>query len=439
MLTEELTRASTSREIAEAIERAIEAGEFTPGAQLPSIRTLTKSAKVSPGTVALAYKTLADHGYIVVRQGSRARVSAKPPTTRVPRASVPSGVRDVTTMTPSLRLLPDVAAMIGPSLYRPQGYDSANATPEFAAAMRAQFARDGIEGELTVTNGALDAIERIADALLRRGDLVLVEDPGWVSSMALLRAKGFDVAGVAIDDEGMIPGALEAALTRRRAAAVLVTPRAQNPLGAAMTEGRAAELREVLDTHPDTLVIEDDHASLVAGAPSVTITRGRGRWAVVRSLSKSFGPDLRIAALASDRETADAVQGRQLLGAGWVSHFTQRLAARLLTDPESLDATTRAEAAYAARRTELVSALATRGIPAHGSSGLTVAIPVVEEADAVAALLTQGWAVQSGGLYRMSATPFVRVCISDFDDGDADAFADALATHLTPSRRIRPT
>jgi DNA-binding transcriptional MocR family regulator len=46
---------------------------------------------------------------------------------------------------------------------------------------------------------------------------------------------------------------------------VILTPRAQNPTGAALDERRARDLRKVLDDFPAVLLIEDDHAGPVAG------------------------------------------------------------------------------------------------------------------------------------------------------------------------------
>ena len=75
-------------------------------------------------------------------------------------------------------------------------------------------------------------------------------------------------------------------------------------------------------------MIEDDYVAAVAGAAYTSLHGGSEGWSVIRSVSKVFGPDLRIALLAGDPLTVSRVEGRQLLGAGWVSHLLQHLLER---------------------------------------------------------------------------------------------------------------
>ena len=250
-------------------------------------------------------------------------------------------------------------------------------------------ADDVATGHIAVTSGALDGIDRILDVHLRPGDRIAVEDPCWTGTRDLIRVRGLDAVGVTVDDRGMSPDRLAAAL-RQGVAAVLVTPRAHNPCGAAFDADRAAELRTVLAAHPVVLVIEDDHAGIVAGAAYHTLTGGRDRWAVVRSMAKSLGPDLRLAVLAGDRHTVARVEGRQRLGPGWVSTILQHLAAHLLTDPNVADLLDRAAATYTHRRDALVAALGAVGLDASGRSGLNVWVPVPEEGAVVAGMQRAG-------------------------------------------------
>jgi len=114
-----------------------------------------------------------------------------------------------------------------------------------------------------------------------------------------------------------------------------VTPRGQNPTGAAVDADRGLVLSELFGRYPGVLVVEDDYAAAAAGAPYVSLHGASPRWAVIRSLSKMLGPDLRIAPVAGDALTISRVEGRQLLGAGWVSHLLQQTAAQLWDDAQA--------------------------------------------------------------------------------------------------------
>jgi len=173
----------------------------------------------------------------------------------------------------------------------------------------------------------------------------------------------------------------------------------------------------------------------VAGVPALSVCHGRERWALVRSVSKSLGPDLRLAILTGDPTTVARVEGRQSVGTGWVSHLLQDLVTALWSDLATDRLLARAAETYAARRDAMVRALAAHGIEAHGRSGLNVWVPVLEEAATMAALADGGWAVRAGERYRLKSGPAVRITTAGLAPRDADHLAAALAGSLRPERR----
>ncbi|MGP3983072.1 aminotransferase class I/II-fold pyridoxal phosphate-dependent enzyme [Streptomyces sp. KR80] len=424
-------------EIAASVERAIGAGELSPGQLLPPLRQLAEQLGVNPNTVAAAYRALRDRGVIETagRRGSRVRSRPASAPREWLRVDVPPGVRDLSTGNPDPALLPSLgeALAVAGSRYarRPALYGDAAIGPELEGLARAAFDADGVpDGPVAVTSGSLDAIERVLIAHLRPGDVVAVEDPGWGSLLDLIHALGLRAAPVAVDDEGPRPQDGERAL-RQGARALVVTGRAQNPTGAAVSAARADELRAMLAAHPDVLLVEDDHGHGIADLRLHPLAGTSAHWALVRSTSKAYGPDLRLAVLTGDQLTVNRVRGRQRLGPGWVSHLLQDAVVHLwvthAVNPRTV------AASYDARRDALVGALRERGIAAHGRSGMNVWVPVPDETGAVARLLQAGWAVAPGARFRTSSPPGVRVTVSPLADDDIGPVADALAAATGPA------
>ncbi|MFB7712901.1 aminotransferase class I/II-fold pyridoxal phosphate-dependent enzyme [Streptomyces sp. NPDC056105] len=441
MLGEYPIEGRRAAEIAASVERAVGGGDLQPGQLLPPMRELAQHLGVNPNTVAAAYRTLRERGVIETAGRRGSRVRSKPATTarELIRVDVPAGVRDVSNGNPDTALLPPLAEAFAWAAARgdeaPVLYGDGPLEPELARHARVAFDKDGIpEGPVAVTSGSLDAIERVLAAHLKPGDAVAVEDPGWGSLLDLVPALGLRLVPVGVDDDGPLADEVERALSAG-ARALVVTDRAQNPIGAAVTAPRARALRKVLAAHKDVLLIEDDHGHGIVDLPLHPLAGVTRHWAFVRSAAKAYGPDLRLAVLTGDAVTVDRVQGRQRLGPGWVSRILQRAVARLWTEG-AVD--TRAVAvSYGRRRDALVAALAERGVEAHGRSGMNVWVPVPDETGAVARLLHAGWAVAPGARFRMGAAPGVRITVSTLGADDIGPVADAVAsaTGPAPARR----
>lgn len=422
----------TAKHIAESLESGIRTGALAPGALLPSVRAMAGELDVAAGTVAAAYTLLRDRGLLEARGRSGTRVSGRPPVAaRSSSPPVEAHVTDLANGQPDPGLLPPLSLVPPVGGRGPAAAPTEFVRPELLALGRERLAADGIPTEaMTVASGGLDAIHRVLSAQLRPGDGVAVEDPGWPNVLDLVAALGLRARPVGLDSEGPLPRELEVAL-HAGIRAVIITNRAQNPSGVAMTAPRARELRRVLARHPQTLVIEDDHAAELANVPLAALAGATTSWAFIRSTSKPYGPDLRVALIAGDEATIARVEGRMRVGPGWVSTMLQRLVVELWTSVEAAAAVADAANAYDSRREQLLAELDQRGITATGATGLNVWVPVTDETTTVTSLLQARWAVAPGARFRQASAPGVRITISGLTTETIPRLADDLAVALT--------
>jgi DNA-binding transcriptional MocR family regulator len=430
-------RGRTAAAIAGSVEQAVHSGAIGPGAALPAIRQLASTLGVSPVTVAAAYRRLHARGLVTGdgRRGTWIRPNPPTPVPPVEETPISEGLIDLATGNPDPAMLPSLE----PALRRIPSATRLYGEPPLLAPLltfaAGEFAADGIPADaLTVTGGGLDAIERLLREHVRPGDLVGLEDPTLPALIDLVTASGYVPHPIAVDEHGPQPAAFEEALARG-VRAVVITSRAQNPTGAALTAERATQLSRLLRGHEAVLLIENDPAGPVAGVIAATLCRGtHPRWAAVRSVSKFLGPDLRMAVVAGDELTVARLQGRQSLGARWISHILQQLTLALWSDPSSGRWLARAADAYTQRRVAAIDALGAAGIAAVGRSGFNVWVPVREETATVQALAERGWAVAAGERFRINSAPAIRVTTSALAVEAAPRFAADLAASVRRSR-----
>jgi DNA-binding transcriptional MocR family regulator len=386
---------------------------------------------------AAAYGDLRRRGITAGAGRAGTRIRDAPPVSSRSYLTVPAGTRDLITGGPDLDLLPDLPAR--PAARPPRSYAQAPVAPRLRRLAAERLAADGIDPtSIMVTGGALDGIERVLATWLAPSDRVIVEDPGHAVTFDLVAATGHTAVPVPVDEYGIRPLELAAALARG-AGAVIMTPRAQAATGAAWDADRAAAIAAVLRRYPSVGVIEDDHAGPVAGVPVFPVSGRSPRpehWVTIRSVSKSLGPDLRLAVVAGDEATVARVAGRQALGTGWVSYQLQEMVADLWADPSVASALRTAAEVYATRGAALRSALRDHGITASGRSGFTCWVRVSDEDGVAASLAEAGWAVAPGQRFRIAAPPGVRISFATLEAADAASFAADFARALRhrPSR-----
>ena len=421
--------------MAVSIEEAVHSGALKPGDPLPPIRRLAASSRISPVTVAAAYRRLRSRGLVTGdgRRGTRVRPNPASPVLPADQRAAPEGLVDLATGNPDPALLPPLGPALGRLADVPRLYGQPALCPQFIEFAAGELAADDVSSDhIAVVSGALDGIERLLREHLRQGDRVAIEDPSMPALRDLVGALGFSPVPMAMDEEGPLPDSLSEALALG-VRSVIVTPRAQNPTGAAVSAARADALGRLLEAKPEILIIENDPAGPVSGVSYASCCGASTRWAVVRSVSKFLGPDLRLAVVAGDELTIARVQGRQSLSVRWVSHLLQELALALWSDPSSGRRLAQAADAYAARRRALVSALGHAGIRVESPSGFNVWIPVREETVAVQHLAACGWAVAPGERFRMRSAPAIRVTTAALPIDRAAQLAADVAAAARPA------
>ncbi len=422
--------------IAESVEALISSGALAPGMQVPTVRSLADNLSVSPATVSAAYRTLRERGFLISQGRSGTIVNYSPPLRCCAKMrKVPENAFDLARGNPDPKLLPRLGPYLRAIDDRPRLYGEELNIAELVEWAKAMFASDGLtSSSVAIVSGALDGLKRTLEAHTRRGDKVVVEDPCFTGIIDVIRVLGLAPVPVAVDDYGAKPLALAEAL-RARPTAVILTPRAQNPTGAAVNGERAKELSSILARRPEVLVVEDDHAYGIAGVDYHPVASlNSPKWAVIRSVSKSLGPDLRLAFVAADDLTLSRVEGRQLIAVRWVSHILQQLVLSLLKDERTTELLSRAQDCYRERREMLLAALAQRGIKGCARSGLNVWIPVAEETALCQGLLEQGWNVSAGEKYRLKSPPGIRVAVAEMNPERAEKFARDMAAMFVPDK-----
>ncbi|MER7424033.1 PLP-dependent aminotransferase family protein, partial [Nonomuraea rubra] len=344
----------SARGIAAALTDLIREGTVTAQTRLPTVRGLARELGVSSGTVADAWAELRKHGMIRTER-RRGTVVLGPP-------EVPRPIRyerlghwgdrlaiDLTIASPDTALLPPLEAALAAAA-RADGlndYARATITPRLRAAVEPDWPFHA-EGWLAV-GGGYEAVQLLCQTAALPGDRIAIEEPTGARLLDILERVGVQIVPVACDEHGPIPGALEKAL-RARPVAFVYQPRGQSPCGHAVTPARSAELAELLEP-AKTLIVEDDGIGELSVSPMVSMgARFPGRTVLVRSYSKSHGPDLRIAVIGGAADAVERVRVLRSFGTGWTSRILQDTLAHLLGDAGVRERVAHARAGFGRRR-----------------------------------------------------------------------------------------
>jgi len=359
-----MTDGSSSRlatELREWIDTA------SPGARLPSTRTLVAQHQVSPVTVQRALRDLAVGGLIESRPGVgtfvRAVRTARPadygwqtaalrsPRSRSPGVpsvlrNAPSDVIALHSGYPDRELLPE--RLVRSALARAARSDAALARPPVAGLPELQswFAHElgsvcpiGVTpptpADVIVLPGSQSGLSSIFRALVPGGQPLLMESPTYWGAIAAAAQAGIEVVPVPSSPDGPDPDELDRAFADTGARLFYAQPTYANPAGAQWSAERGERVLEIVRRH-GAFLVEDDwaHDFAITGTPRPLAAQdGGGHVVYLRSLTKSVSPSLRVAALIARGPARERILADRSGESLYVSGLLQAAALDVVTQP----------------------------------------------------------------------------------------------------------
>ncbi|WP_110649513.1 PLP-dependent aminotransferase family protein [Salinicola peritrichatus] len=303
--------------IARALAEAMRHGALPPGTRLPTHRELAETLGVSVQTVSRAYDQAEKSGLVQARVGSGTWIrdadgDSENEYLRAPAALTDDSLIDLSIAHPvcppshhlrfrqALAELADVAHADVIGACRPIA-GLVHQRERANAWLNERLKVPGEVDDRLLCNGAAHGLMLAIATVVQHGDIVLTESLTDHGLISLSRTLGFQLRGVAIDEQGVIPEALEAALVRFQPRAVCLTPTQLNPTGATMENARRDVVAEILQRH-DVWLIEDDVHALLEPPGLIPLTARLPQQSFhVTSLTKATVPGLRAGYLSVPR------------------------------------------------------------------------------------------------------------------------------------------
>ncbi|WP_018236199.1 PLP-dependent aminotransferase family protein [Ensifer sp. BR816] len=413
--------------IADQIAQAVTKGELKPGEQLPPQRRLADQLGVSLPTVSRAYEELARRGLIAGETGRgtfirNVNASSDAVSPYVPERQ--TGLIDLSILKPicdTIHLermkstLATLAVDMPPSTVlgtRPSAMFARHRS--IAVEWLRLCGLETNEKTIHLTNGGTPALTVAFITACQPGAAIATEATGLHVMLPLASYLGLKVHGVPIDDNGIIPEALESACQQNKIRALFMIPNALNPTAFVMNESRRVAIVEIARKY-DLNIIEDDALGpLVSKKPPPFQALAPERTLYITSFTKPVMPGLRTGYLVAPERLLPAVENRQLVTNWTATPLIAEIAARWVEDGTGLELLEWQRAALTKRHKLVAKVL--KGFPyCSHPEAMHIWLPLSEkfaEDEFVSHARKQGVAVARGSAFAISDwQPAVRVSV----------------------------
>ncbi|EGB15371.1 transcriptional regulator, GntR family with aminotransferase domain-containing protein [Pseudodesulfovibrio mercurii] len=346
-------------ELADAIERDIEAGTLAPGERLPTHRDLADALGVNVSTVTRGYREAEKRGLIsaTVGRGTFVTSDAVTNSSMVSFEPCAPGMLELGLIAPLDHLDPEITEAFRriarrrdpASLLR---YSDPRGQAEHRRAGALWAERFGVPAQaedVVVCAGSQHALTCALGGLLRPGDRLAVDELTYPGLKTLAAMLGLRLVPIPMDEHGMDPAGLDAACRRDEIKALYLMPGVHNPTTATLSEARRNEIARLADRH-DLILIEDDAYDLTdPGRMAPVGNRAPHRRVYIAGMSKSLAAGLRVAFVVAPQHLVKPL-AQAVLNTVWMAPpLNVELAAMWIHDGTA-DRVVEAKRAEAARR-----------------------------------------------------------------------------------------
>lgn len=338
----------------------MESGRLRPGERLPSVRQFASAHGVSVSTTVEAYERLVANGLLVARRGAGFFVHRREHARQAGQLVIPQNpeidsawllsevfaddrvpIKSGCGWLPNTLLDADGLHMAERRVFRtPAAQQVGYGHPYGYVPLRQTIAQgldtwslDVSTDQVLTTHGATQALDLIVRTMVKRGDTVFMEDPGYCNLLAILRLAEVNVVGVPRTATGVDIEALERLAREHQPKLFFTNPILQNPTGTSYTPACAMRVLQVAERYNFWVVEDDLYRELAQPTdPMLAALDGLQRVIYVGGFSKTIAPSLRMGYVACRPELARELARTKMALTLTSSEITERIVHTVLTE-----------------------------------------------------------------------------------------------------------
>jgi DNA-binding transcriptional MocR family regulator len=411
---------------------------LAPGSRLPSVRECARRHGVSAYTVVAAYDQLQAQGLVEARRQrgffvrQPAGDAARPPAAKAPPAPLPISATTLMRgmfQAPGAHPMPGLGTlpmewldlpMLSSAMRRVSGaratahslqYGDPAGDPRLRHAVASRLADHGViatADQIVTTVGATHALDVVTRTLVRAGDSVLVDEPGWSVEYARLAALGLRVLPVPRGGDGPDLAVMQRLIDAHHPRLYVTVSVLHNPTGASLSLGCAHRLLKLAQTHELHIIEDDSYAHLApAHLPRMAALDALERTIYVSGFSKILAPSWRVGFIAAPAALVDRFVDTKLLSTLTTPSSTEQALAHCLEHGLLRRHAERVRVKLDAARARAVKLAEQHGCRfAAPPRGLFGWVDVGVDTERLArVMLDEGWLLAPGALFHATHRP----------------------------------